>query len=160
MGAEFTRGHGSGGDPTVGETAAYESRKEIKEALEGTDMLFVACGMGGGTGTGSAPVVAQIARELDAVTVAVVTMPFAFEGPMRYQNALQGIGQLQINCDTLITVPNDRLLQIVPKHVSLDVAFRMADDVLRQGIQAITELVTRPGSVSYTHLTLPTICSV
>ena len=148
LGAEFTRGHGSGGDPTVGETAAYESRKEIEESLEGTDMLFIACGMGGGTGTGSAPVVAQIARELDAVTVAVVTMPFAFEGPTRYQNALQGIGQLQINCDTLITVPNDRLLQIVPKHVSLDVAFRMADDVLRQGIQAITELVTRPGLIN------------
>ena len=148
LGPEFTCGHGSGGDPVVGETAAYESRKEIAAALEGTDMLFIACGMGGGTGTGSAPVVAEIARELEAVTVSVVTMPFAFEGPVRYQNALQGINQLQGHCDTLITVPNDRLVQIVPRHVSLDVAFRMADDVLRQGIQAITELVIRPGLIN------------
>ncbi|MDP6793158.1 MAG: cell division protein FtsZ [Anaerolineales bacterium] len=148
LGSEYTCGHGSGGDPLVGETAAYESRNEIAAALEGTDMLFIACGMGGGTGTGSAPVVAEIARELEAVTVSVVTMPFAFEGPVRYQNALQGINQLQGHCDTLITVPNDRLVQIVPRHVSLDVAFRMADDVLRQGIQAITELVTRPGLIN------------
>ena len=148
LGPEFTCGHGSGGDPVVGETAAYESRKEIAAALEGTDMLFIACGMGGGTGSGAAPIVAEIARELEAVTVSVVTMPFAFEGPLRYQNALQGIVQLQARCDTLITVPNDRLVQIVPRHVSLDVAFRMADDVLRQGIHAITELVTRPGLIN------------
>ena len=148
LGAEFTGGHGSGGDPLVGETAAYEARKEISIALEGTDMLFIACGMGGGTGTGAAPVVAEIARELKAITVSVVTMPFAFEGTVRYQNALQGISQLQGHCDTLITVPNDRLVQIVPRHVSLDVAFRMADDVLRQGIQAITELVTKPGLIN------------
>ena len=148
LGSEYTCGHGSGGDPLVGETAAYESRNEITAALEGTDMLFIACGMGGGTGTGSAPVVAEIARELEAVTVSVVTMPFAFEGPVRYQNALQGINQLQGHCDTLITVPNDRLVQIVPRHVSLDVAFRMADDVLRQGIQAITELIIRPGLIN------------
>ncbi len=148
LGPQYTCGHGSGGDPLVGETAAYESRKEISVALEGTDMLFIACGMGGGTGTGAAPVVAEIARELKAITVSVVTMPFAFEGPVRYQNALHGINQLQAHCDTLITVPNDRLVQIVPRHVSLDVAFRMADDVLRQGVQAITELVTRPGLIN------------
>ena len=148
LGAEFTRGHGSGGDPVVGETAAYEAKGELTAALEGTDMLFIACGMGGGTGTGAAPVVAEIARGLEAVTVAVATMPFAFEGPVRYQNALQGIVHLQGHCDTLITVPNDRLVQIVPRHVSLDIAFRMADDVLRQGIQAITELVTRPGLIN------------
>ncbi|HJL70094.1 MAG TPA: cell division protein FtsZ, partial [Anaerolineales bacterium] len=111
LGAEFTHGHGSGGDPVVGETAAYEAKGELTAALEGTDMLFIACGMGGGTGTGAAPVVAEIARGLKVITVAVATMPFAFEGPVRYQNALQGIVRLQGHCDTLITVPNDRLVQ-------------------------------------------------
>ncbi len=148
LGKHLTTGHGTGGDPLIGETAAYESLSDLSEIIENADILFITCGMGGGTGTGAAPVVAELARDLDIITVAVVTMPFNFEGTCRYHNAMQGIAVLQSHCDTLITVPNERLLQIVPKHVTLDVAFRIADDILRQGIQAITEVVLKPGLIN------------
>ena len=148
LGKHFTNGHGAGGDPLIGETAAYESLSDLSEIIENADILFITCGMGGGTGTGAAPVVAELARDLDVITVAVVTMPFNFEGTYRYHNAMHGIAVLQNHCDTLITVPNERLLQIVPKNVTLDVAFRMADDILRQGIQAITEVVLKTGLIN------------
>lgn len=148
LGKQFTNGHGAGGDPQIGETAAYESLSDLSESIEDADILFITCGMGGGTGTGAAPVVAELARDLDIITVAVVTMPFNFEGTYRYHNAMQGITVLQSHCDTLITVPNERLLQIVPKDVTLDVAFRMADDILRQGIQSITEVVLKTGLIN------------
>ena len=148
LGKHFTNGHGAGGDPQIGETAAYESLSDLSESIENADILFITCGMGGGTGTGAAPVVAELARDLDIITVAVVTMPFNFEGTYRYHNAMQGITVLQSHCDTLITVPNERLLQIVPKDVTLDVAFRMADDILRQGIQSITEVVLKTGLIN------------
>jgi cell division protein FtsZ len=131
-----------------------ESSREIAQALKGADMVFITAGMGGGTGTGSAPVAAEIARELGAVVVAVVTMPFAFEMNRRAQNAMEGVKRLQPYAHTLITVPNDRLLQIVPQDLSLEVAFRLADDVLRQGVQGVTELVTRAGliNVDFAHV--------
>jgi cell division protein FtsZ len=131
-----------------------ESSREIAAALRGADMVFITAGMGGGTGTGSAPVAAEIAREIGAVVVAVVTMPFAFEMSRRGRNAIEGIRLLRPHTHTLITVPNDRLLQVVPQDISLEVAFRLADDVLRQGVQGIAELVTRPGliNVDFAHV--------
>jgi cell division protein FtsZ len=134
--------------------AAMESSREIAAALAGADMVFITAGMGGGTGTGAAPVAAEIARELGAVVVAVVTMPFTFEMTKRAKNALEGIRKLQPHTHTLITVPNDRLLQIVPQDLSLEIAFRLADDVLRQGVQGIAELVTQPGmiNVDFAHV--------
>jgi cell division protein FtsZ len=134
--------------------AAMESSREIAATLTGADMVFITAGMGGGTGTGAAPVAAEIARELGAVVIAVVTMPFTFEMTRRAKNALEGIQKLQPHTHTLITVPNDRLLQIVPQDLSLEVAFRLADDVLRQGVQGIAELVTQPGmiNVDFAHV--------
>jgi cell division protein FtsZ len=134
--------------------AAMESSREIAAALAGADMVFITAGMGGGTGTGAAPVAAEIAKELGAVVVAIVTMPFTFEMTRRAKNALEGIRKLQPHTHTLITVPNDRLLQIVPEDLSLEIAFRLADDVLRQGVQGIAELVTRPGmiNVDFAHV--------
>jgi cell division protein FtsZ len=154
LGPKVTRGLGAGGDPRIGAAAAMESSKEIAAALRDTDMVFLAAGMGGGTGTGSAAVAAEIARELGCIVVAVVTMPFGFEMTKRSQNALEGIRRLQPHTHTLITVPNDRLLQVAPKDISLEVAFRLADDVLRQGVQAVAELVTRPGliNVDFAHV--------
>ena len=154
IGPRVTRGLGAGGDPRAGAAAAMESSREIAQALKGADMVFITAGMGGGTGTGAAPVAAEIARELGSVVVAVVTMPFAFEMNRRAQNAMEGVKRLQPNAHTLITVPNDRLLQIVPKDLSLEVAFRLADDVLRQGVQGVTELVTRAGliNVDFAHV--------
>ena len=148
LGKDFTKGHGAGGDPFIGETAAHETLNELSEIIENTDILFITCGMGGGTGTGSAPVVAELAQDLGVITVAIVTMPFNFEGNHRYSTAIQGVSILQNHCDTLITVPNERLLQIVPHNVTLDVAFRMADDILRQGIQAISEIILMPGLIN------------
>ena len=148
IGDKATRGLGAGGNPEVGHVAAEESRDEIKEALSGADMVFITAGMGGGTGTGAAPVVAEICREINALTVGVVTRPFAFEGPRREKAALEGIANLREHADTLIVIPNDRLLQIVDKKVSLKHAFSQADDVLRQGIQGISELITIPGLVN------------
>jgi cell division protein FtsZ len=148
LGARLTRSLGTGGDPAVGAEAAVESRAQIKSALRGADMVFIAAGMGGGTGTGTSPIVAQIAREGGALTIAVVTKPFAFEGTRRATIAREGVECLGDYVDTLIVVPNDRLLDIVNKWISLDVAFRIADEVLRQVIQGISELVTRPGLIN------------
>jgi cell division protein FtsZ len=148
LGAKLTRSLGTGGDPAVGAEAARESREQIKSALRGADMTFIAAGMGGGTGTGAAPIVAQTARESGALTVAVVTKPFAFEGTRRSTVASDGIECLREHVNTLIVVPNDRLIEIVNKWISLDVAFRIADEVLRQVIQGISELVTKPGLIN------------
>jgi cell division protein FtsZ len=148
LGAKLTRSLGTGGDPSVGAEAALESREQIRSALRGADMVFIAAGMGGGTGTGASPVVAQIAREDGALTIAVVTKPFTFEGTRRSAITKEGIEYLGDYVDTLIVVPNDRLLEIVNKWISLDVSFRIADEVLRQVIQGISELVTRPGLIN------------
>src|SRR5207245_8959957 len=134
---KLSRGLGAGGNPSVGAKAAEENAEEIYEALKGSDMVFITAGMGGGTGTGASPVVAQIAREVGALTVGVVTKPFSFEGKKRMLAAEEGIANLKQHVDTLITVPNDRLLQVVDKKMPLSEAFRLADDVLRQGIQGI-----------------------
>ncbi|MEX2030028.1 MAG: cell division protein FtsZ [Anaerolineales bacterium] len=154
LGPQITRGLGAGGDPRMGAAAAMESSKEIAQALAGADMVFLTAGMGGGTGTGAAAVAAEIAREIGAVVIAIVTLPFGFEMSRRSQNAQVGVRALQPHTHTLITVPNDRLLQVVPKDVSLEIAFRLADDVLRQGIQGISELITRPGliNVDFAHV--------
>jgi cell division protein FtsZ len=154
LGPRITRGLGAGGDPRVGAAAAMESGRELAAALRGADMVFLTAGMGGGTGTGSAAVAAEIAKEQGAVVIAVVTMPFGFEMTRRAKNAVEGIKLLQPHTHTLITIPNDRLLAAVPKEASLEVAFRFADDVLRQGIQGIVELVTRPGliNVDFAHV--------
>ncbi len=148
IGAESTRGLGAGADPEVGKAAATESRDELKDAIKGSDMVFVTAGEGGGTGTGGAPIVAEIARELGALTVGVVTRPFAFEGRKRADQAMMGIEELRDNVDTLIVIENDRLLQVVEKRTSIVDAFRMADDILRQGVQGITDLITVPGIVN------------
>jgi len=148
LGPRITRGLGAGGDPKTGAAAAMESSREIAAALARADMVFITAGMGGGTGTGSAAVGAEIAREVGAVVIAVVTMPFGFEMVRRTQNATEGVRLLQPHTHTLITVPNDRLLQVIPREVSLEVAFRLADDVLRQGIQGISELITKPGMIN------------
>ena len=144
IGAKATRGLGAGADPAIGTQAAMESRDELKEALKGADMIFVTAGEGGGTGTGGAPVVAELGRELEALTVGVVTRPFSFEGRRRGMQAEQGISELSEKVDTLIVIENDRLLQVVEKKTPFGDAFRMADDVLRQGVQGITDLITVP----------------
>jgi cell division protein FtsZ len=148
LGDKLTRGLGAGGNPEVGRKAAEESADELYAALKGSDMVFVTAGMGGGTGTGAAPVVAQIAKESGALTIGVVTRPFTFEGMRRMQAADSGIEQLKEHADTLISIPNDRLLQIADKRASLQDAFRLADDVLHQGIQGISELITTPGLIN------------
>lgn len=148
LGPRTTRGLGAGGNPEVGQNAAEESAKLISEALEGADMVFLTAGMGGGTGTGSIPVAAKIARSIGAVTIAVVTMPFSFEMGRRQKNARDGIMRLRPNTDTLIAIPNDRLLYVAPRDLPLDTAFRLADDVLRQAVQGITELITTPGMIN------------
>ena len=148
LGDKLTRGLGAGGDPEIGRKAAEESADELYNALKGSDMVFVTAGMGGGTGTGAAPVVAQVAKESGALTIGVVTRPFTFEGMRRMQSAEVGIGKLKEHADTLIAIPNDRLLQIADKRASLQDAFRLADDVLHQGIQGISELITIPGLIN------------
>jgi cell division protein FtsZ len=154
LGPKSTRGLGAGGSPQMGEAAAEESYSELNEALAGADMIFLTAGMGGGTGTGSIPVAARVARATGAVVVAIVTTPFSFEVGRRQQNAREGLAKLQPFADTLITVPNDRLLQIASRDLSLEMAFRLADDVLRQGIQGISELITQPGmiNVDFAHI--------
>jgi cell division protein FtsZ len=154
LGPRITRGLGAGGDPRVGASAAMESSREIASALSGADMVFITAGMGGGTGTGAAPIAAEIAQEIGAVVVAIVTLPFSFEMNKRAYSAFEGTKKLRPHTHTLITVPNDRLLQIVPQDLSLEIAFRIADDVLRQGIQGIAELITRPGliNVDFAHV--------
>src|SRR5512147_900905 len=148
LGDKLTRGLGAGGDPEIGRKAAEESADELYNALKGSDMVFVTAGMGGGTGTGAAPVVAQVAKESGALTIGVVTRPFTFEGMRRMQSAEVGIGKLKEHADTLIVIPNDRLLQIADKRASLQDAFPLADDVLHQGIQGISELITIPGLIN------------
>jgi cell division protein FtsZ len=148
IGKETTRGLGSGADPEVGRRSAEENKEEIYETLKGSDMVFVTCGMGGGTGTGASPFVAEIAKELGALTVGVVTKPFAFEGQRRKKVAELGIQDLKEKVDTLITIPNDRLLQVIDKKTSLFDAFGVVDDVLRQGVQGISDLITLPGIIN------------
>jgi cell division protein FtsZ len=148
IGGKLTRGLGAGGDPEIGRQAAEETREDLTEALEGSDMVFVTAGMGGGTGTGGAPIVAQVARELGALTIGVVTRPFGFEGRRRAGVAEEGIQNIRQRVNTLITIPNDRLLQIVDKTATVVEAFRIADDVLRQGVQGIADLITVPGLIN------------
>ncbi|NJL95274.1 MAG: cell division protein FtsZ [Anaerolineae bacterium] len=148
IGDKLTRGLGAGGNPEVGRKAAEESADELYEVLRGADMVFITCGMGGGTGTGATPIVASVARELGALTIGVVTRPFTFEGATRSRSAEEGIEALRGQVDTLIVIPNDRLLQLADKRASLQNAFAMADDVLRQGIQGISELITVPGLIN------------
>jgi cell division protein FtsZ len=154
LGPKLTRGLGAGGDPKIGYAAAQESAPEIRAALEGADMVFLAAGMGGGTGTGAIQVAGKIAKEIGAVTIAVVTTPFAFEMGRRQQNAQDGLAALRPNTNTLIAIPNDRLLYAWPQDISLETAFRLADDVLRQAVQGISELVTAPGviNVDFAHI--------
>jgi cell division protein FtsZ len=159
IGSKGTRGLGAGADPEVGLAAATESRDELKETLKGADMVFVTAGEGGGTGTGGAPVVAELAKDVNALTVGVVTRPFTFEGRKRAQQAEQGIASLSDQVDTLIVIENDRLLQVVEKRTSIIEAFRMADDVLRQGVQGITDLITVPGLVNLDFADVRTIMS-
>jgi cell division protein FtsZ len=157
VGAEVTRGLGAGADPEIGLAAAQESRDELKEALKGADMVFITAGEGGGTGTGGAPIVAEIGQEIGALTVGVVTRPFAFEGRKRSEQAERGIDQLRDRVDTLIVIENDRLLQVVERQTSVVEAFRMADDILRQGVQGITDLITEPGLVNLDFADVRTI---
>lgn len=159
IGDKLTRGLGAGGNPEIGRKAAEESSDELYEVLRGADMVFITSGMGGGTGTGGAPVIAQVAKELGALTIGVVTRPFTFEGSRRIQSAESGIEALKSQVDTLIVIPNDRLLQIVDKRASLQDAFRQADDVLRQGIQGISELITVPGLINLDFADVRTIMS-
>src|SRR4051812_23977740 len=144
IGRDLTKGLGSGAEPTVGRNAAEESYDQIKHALRGSDMVFVAAGEGGGTGTGAAPVVARIAKELGALTVGIVTLPFKFEGTKRRGQAESGVDALRKECDTTIVIPNDRLLEVLDKSTSMLDAFKIADDVLRQGVQGICDLITLP----------------
>ena len=148
IGSQATRGLGAGADPAVGKAAAQESRDELKEALKGADMVFVTAGEGGGTGTGAAPIVARIARELGALTVGIVTTPFKFEGTKRSAAAEAGVAALRESCDTTIVIPNNRLLEVLDKSTSMLEAFRIADDVLRQGVQGICDLITMPGLIN------------
>ncbi len=148
IGDKLTRGLGAGGNPEVGQKAAEESSDDLRDILSGADMVFVTCGMGGGTGTGAAPIVADLAKNNGALTIGVVTKPFSFEGSRRRTLAEEGIEHLKEKVDTLIVIPNDRLLEIVDKKTSITQAFRVADDVLRQGIQGISELITVPGLIN------------
>ncbi len=159
IGDKLTRGLGVGGDPVKGMQSAEESRDEIEAIVKDTDMVFVCAGMGGGTGTGAAPIVAQLAKEVGALTVGVVTRPFSFEGAKRRMVADDGIARLKEKVDTLIVIPNDRLLQICDKKSSLEAALRTADDVLRQGIQGISELITTPGEINLDFNDVRTIMS-
>ena len=159
LGEKLTRGLGAGGKPEIGEKAAEESRDDILQALTGADMVFVTAGMGGGTGTGAAPIVAACAREIGALTVAVVTRPFTFEGRQRQKNAEGGIERLKEHVDTIITIPNDRLLQVVDKKTPITDAFSIADDVLRQGVKGISDLIALPGLINLDFADVKSIMS-
>ncbi|GMV87237.1 MAG: cell division protein FtsZ [Chthonomonas sp.] len=148
IGVNLTRGLGTGGNPEIGRASAEESRNDIRKALEGSDMVFITAGMGGGTGTGGAAIVAEIAREMGALTVAVVTRPFTFEGGRRRRLASEGVSSLIGKVDTIITIPNDRLLSVVERRTTLADSFRVADDVLRQGVQGISDIITVPGLIN------------
>lgn len=157
LGDKLTRGLGAGANPEIGRKAAEESKEEITEALKGADMVFITCGMGGGTGTGAAPVVAQIAKSMGVLTVGVVTKPFAFEGRKRMIHAEAGIKALKESVDTLVTIPNERLLALVDKKTTLVESFKKADDVLRQGVQGISDLITIPGLINLDFADITTI---
>ncbi|MDQ7096156.1 cell division protein FtsZ [Desulfosporosinus sp. PR] len=159
IGIKLTKGLGAGANPEIGAKAAEESREELAKALKGADMVFVTAGMGGGTGTGGAPIVAEVAKEMGALTVGVVTRPFTFEGRKRAMQAEKGIAELKSKVDTLITIPNDRLLQVVDKHTTIHEAFRIADDVLRQGVQGISDLIAVPGLINLDFADVKTIMS-
>ncbi|HZQ52239.1 MAG TPA: cell division protein FtsZ [Bryobacteraceae bacterium] len=148
IGKKLTNGLGAGADPSVGRQAALEDTEQIIEILEGADMVFVTAGLGGGTGTGAAPVVASLAKELNALTVAVVTKPFAFEGPRRMRQAERGLAELAGSCDTVISIPNEKLLGLAPRGTSFFESFRLADDVLRQAVQGIADIITTPGLIN------------
>lgn len=148
IGQTTTRGLGAGMDPDLGQRAAEENQEELQELLKGTDMVFITCGLGGGTGTGAGPVIADVARDAGALTVAVVTKPFSFEGAQRAAIAEQGLAELTDRVDTIITIPNDRLLQVIDKKTSLLDSFEIVDDILRQGVQGIAELITVPGLIN------------
>ena len=157
IGKMTTRGLGAGMDPEVGGKAAEESQNEIRELLKDADMVFVTCGLGGGTGTGAAPIIAQMARDAGALTVAVVTKPFSFEGAKRREIAERGYNELKEKVDAIVTIPNDRLLQIIDKKTSLLDAFKISDDVLRQGVQGISEIITVPGLINVDFADVKTI---
>ncbi len=157
IGEKLTRGLGAGANPEIGKKAAEESKEQIEEALQGADMIFVTAGMGGGTGTGAAPVIAQISKDLGALTVGVVTRPFSFEGRRRSVQAKSGIEALKDSVDTLIVIPNDRLLEIVDKNTPMLEAFREADNVLRQGVQGISDLIAKPGLINVDFADVKTI---
>ena len=159
IGEKLTRGLGAGARPEIGKKAAQESREDILEALRGSDMVFITAGMGGGTGTGAAPVVAECAREVGALTVGVVTKPFTFEGPARRRKADMGIDNLKKHVDTIITIPNDRLLQVVDKKTPMTQAFSIADDVLRQGVKGISDLIAKPGLINLDFADVKSIMS-
>ena len=158
IGEDVTRGLGAGGNPEIGRQAAEESRQELKNILDGADMVFITGGMGGGTGTGASPVIAEIAKELGALTIAVVTKPFRFEG-RRMALATEGINRLKGKVDALITIPNERLLGVVPKNTSMLEAMRYADEVLRQGVQGISDLITVPGLINLDFADVSTVLS-
>ncbi len=157
LGEKLTRGLGAGANPDIGAKAAEENRNDIMEAIKGADMIFITAGMGGGTGTGAAPVVAEIAKELGILTVGVVTKPFSFEGPRRLKHAEQGIEELKTKVDTLVTIPNDRLLQVSDKKTTMVEAFMMADEVLKQGIQGISDLIAVPNLINLDFADVKTI---
>ncbi|MDD7403006.1 MAG: cell division protein FtsZ [Butyribacter sp.] len=157
IGEKLTKGLGAGANPEVGQAAAEENKEEITEMIKGADMLFVTCGMGGGTGTGAAPVVAQIAKSLGILTVGVVTKPFTFEARSRMNNALSGIERLKESVDTLIVIPNDRLLEIVDRRTSMEDALLKADEVLQQGVQGITDLINVPGTINLDFADVETV---
>lgn len=157
IGEKLTKGLGAGANPEIGKKAAEETREELVDVLKGADMVFVTAGMGGGTGTGAAPVVAEVAREVGALTVGVVTRPFSFEGRRRAQQAETGISDLKSKVDTLITIPNDKLLQVVDKKTTITEAFSIADDILRQGVQGISDLIAVPGLINLDFADVKTI---
>ncbi|MDD5873787.1 MAG: cell division protein FtsZ [Clostridia bacterium] len=157
IGEKLTKGLGAGAQPEVGEKAAEENIEELKQAIQGADMVFVTCGMGGGTGTGATPVVAKISKELGILTVGVVTKPFKFEGKARMNNAMSGIDKLKANVDTLIVIPNDKLLQIVDKKTTIPDALKKADEVLQQAVQGITDLITVPGLINLDFADIKTV---
>ena len=157
IGVKLTKGLGAGANPEIGAKAAEESREELENSLKGSDMVFVTAGMGGGTGTGAAPIISSIAKEMGILTVGIVTKPFGFEGKYRSKNAELGIRELKDSVDTLVVIPNDRLLQVAETRTPLTEAFKMADDVLRQGVQGISDLISRPGLISLDFADVKTI---
>lgn len=159
IGDKLTKGLGAGGQPEIGEKAAEESREDLAQALKGADMVFITCGLGGGTGTGAAPIIAEIARQSDALTIGVVTKPFHFEGRPRQEVAEAGLQKLKERVDTLIVIPNDKLLELGDKRMTFEAAFRAADEVLHQGIQGISELITVPGLINLDFADVRTIMS-